>query len=150
MAALDYHVIEGVTGIPRDELESLYNQLGADGWKVNQVIELHQNRRRVIFVQAGAVVEYKVVDYATGQDLAAVEATLDSLGADGWLLAQILTLKLNERRAIMMRGPGVDGGGGTGGGIPEAPQDSLMYGRINATWDRALALTNDILDGGNF
>src|SRR5262245_20820758 len=111
MAAIDYHVIEGQTGQPADQLSALYNQLGADGWKLNYVVDLYQNRRRAIFVQAGAVVEYYVTDYATGQDTAGVEATLDSLGADGWMLAQILAIKQDQRRAIMMRGPGVDGGG---------------------------------------
>ncbi len=152
MAALDYHVIEGATGTSADELEALYNELGAEGWKLTHVVELIQNRRRAIFVQAGAMVEYLVTDYATGQDAAAVEATLDQLGADGWLLAQIVSLKQNERRAIMMRGPGVDGGGGggAGGGIDEAPQDNVTYGRLNAAWTPALALSNDILDGGSF
>jgi hypothetical protein len=36
------------------------------------------------------------------------------------------------------------------GGIPEAPIDGLMYGRQSAQWHRALAYTNDVLDGGNF
>jgi hypothetical protein len=36
------------------------------------------------------------------------------------------------------------------GGIPEAPTDGLMYGRQSAAWQRALAITNDLLDGGNF
>lgn len=143
MAAIDYHVIEGPTGISADDLSDLYNGLGEDGWKLNFVIDLYQNRRRAIFVQAGAVVEYLVRDYTTGQDSSEVEAIFDSLGADGWLLAQIIPLKQNERRAIMMRGPGVDGGGGPGGGIGEAPQDSVTYGRRNATW-------NSDLDGGGF
>lgn len=149
MAARDYHVIDGATGIPADELSGLYNDLGADGWKLNHVVDLFQNRRRAIFVQAGAMVEYLVIDYATGQDSAAVESTLDSYGTDGWLLAQIIPLKQNQRRAIMMRGPGVDGGGGTGG-IEEAPLDGITYGRIDARWDPALAKNNDVLDGGSF
>src|SRR5262245_46833435 len=127
--AFDYHVIEGPTGTPADELQTWYNELGADGWKLNHVVDLIQNRRRAIFVQAGAVVEYLVVDYTTGQDSVTVETTLDSYGADGWLLAQIIALKQDLRRAIMMRGPGVDGGGGSGGGIPEAPLDDVTYGR---------------------
>jgi hypothetical protein len=40
------------------------------------------------------------------------------------------------------------GGGGTG--FPEAPIDTLAYGRQDAGWTRVLAITNDILDGGNF
>src|SRR5262245_30964230 len=134
MAVVDYHVIEGTTGMSAADLEALYNNLGAQGWKLNTVIELHQNRRRVIFQQAGAVVEYHVVDYITGADTASVEQTLDNLGIDGWVLAQILALKQEQRRAIMMRGPGVDGGGGTGGGIPEAPSDGTTYGRNTAAW----------------
>lgn len=147
--AYDYHVIDGMTGVPADELNELYNELGAAGWKLNHVIDLYQNRRRAIFVQAGAVVEYLVVDYTTGQTLTEVETTLDNYGADGWLLAQIIPLRQDLRRAIMMRGPGTDGGG-TGGGIEEAPLDGLTYGRQSAAWNRALAITNDILDGGSF
>jgi hypothetical protein len=36
------------------------------------------------------------------------------------------------------------------GEFPEAPINGLMYGRQSASWQRALALTNDVLDGGNF
>jgi hypothetical protein len=36
------------------------------------------------------------------------------------------------------------------GGIPEAPTDGLMYGRQSAAWHRSLAITADLLDGGNF
>jgi hypothetical protein len=34
--------------------------------------------------------------------------------------------------------------------FPEAPVNGLMYGRQNATWQRSLAITLDVLDGGNF
>jgi hypothetical protein len=148
--ALDYHVIDGITGTPADELSDLYNSLGVDGWKLTHVVELYQNRRRAIFVQAGAMVEYLVVDYETGQDSIAVENTLDSYGVDGWLLSQIIALKQNLRRAILMRGPGVDGGGGGSGGIPDAPSDGVTYGRLNSSWNAALAHSNDTLDGGTF
>jgi hypothetical protein len=40
-------------------------------------------------------------------------------------------------------------GGGTGG-VPEAPINGLMYGRKDANWARALAIDNDVLDGGTF
>jgi hypothetical protein len=44
--------------------------------------------------------------------------------------------------------------GGGAAGVPEAPTDGLMYGRQSVSgtpsWQRALAITNDILDGGNF
>jgi hypothetical protein len=40
--------------------------------------------------------------------------------------------------------------GGSGGGIPEAPANSVAYGRENTTWVPVLALSGDILDGGNF
>jgi hypothetical protein len=42
------------------------------------------------------------------------------------------------------------GGPPTGGGVPEAPSDGVTYGRRNAAWNPALALSGDILDGGNF
>jgi len=41
-------------------------------------------------------------------------------------------------------------GASEGGGIEEAPADDLTYGRMNATWNRAVAADNDIMDGGNF
>ena len=52
----------------------------------------------------------------------------------------------------------VSGGGVTlvgtppapGAGIPEAPNDGVTYGRHNMAWNPALALSGDILDGGNF
>jgi len=34
--------------------------------------------------------------------------------------------------------------------IPDAPNDGLSYGRQSANWSRVLAITGDILDGGNF
>lgn len=44
--------------------------------------------------------------------------------------------------------------GGGAGGVPEAPADGLMYGRQSLggtpAWQRALAITGDVLDGGNF
>lgn len=44
-------------------------------------------------------------------------------------------------------------GGGSGGGIEEAPintDDPHSWGRQNAAWTRVLAVSNDTLDGGNF
>jgi hypothetical protein len=41
-------------------------------------------------------------------------------------------------------------GGGTGGGIPDAPADGTAYGRLSGAWSRVLAITGDVLDGGNF
>jgi hypothetical protein len=40
--------------------------------------------------------------------------------------------------------------GGGPGSFPEAPIDSTSYGRMNAGWTRVLAITGDVLDGGNF
>ena len=40
--------------------------------------------------------------------------------------------------------------GGGPGTVPEAPNDGLMYGRQSLAWHRALAITGDVLDGGNF
>jgi hypothetical protein len=40
--------------------------------------------------------------------------------------------------------------GGGGGGIPEAPNDGVTYGRHNMSWNPALAKTGDVLDGGSF
>jgi hypothetical protein len=38
----------------------------------------------------------------------------------------------------------------SGGGIPEAPADSVAYGRRNIAWTPVLMISGDILDGGNF
>ena len=35
-------------------------------------------------------------------------------------------------------------------GVPEAPSDSVTYGRYNMTWVPALAKSGDVLDGGSF
>jgi hypothetical protein len=40
--------------------------------------------------------------------------------------------------------------GSGGGGISDAPIDGLAYGRQDASWSRVLAITGDLLDGGNF
>jgi phage gp45-like len=45
--------------------------------------------------------------------------------------------------------PGPQGPPGDSWGS-EAPLDGLAYGRQSATWHRVLAITGDILDGGNF
>lgn len=45
---------------------------------------------------------------------------------------------------------GATGLQGAGAEFPEAPINSLAYGRLNANWARVLAITNDVLDGGNY
>jgi hypothetical protein len=35
-------------------------------------------------------------------------------------------------------------------GFAEAPMDHLTYGRVDAAWSRVLAITEDLLDAGNF
>jgi hypothetical protein len=35
-------------------------------------------------------------------------------------------------------------------GVPEAPSDGVTYGRRNMVWNPALALSGDVLDGGQF
>ena len=37
-----------------------------------------------------------------------------------------------------------------GGGVPEAPSNGITYGRRNQIWNPVLALSGDVLDGGNF
>jgi hypothetical protein len=44
----------------------------------------------------------------------------------------------------------VDSHAGSGGGISEAPSDTLTYGRQDAGWSRVLGITGDVFDGGNF
>jgi Collagen triple helix repeat (20 copies) len=36
------------------------------------------------------------------------------------------------------------------GGVPEAPTNSVAYGRYNTTWTAVLRVSNDVIDGGNF
>jgi Collagen triple helix repeat (20 copies) len=36
------------------------------------------------------------------------------------------------------------------GGVPEAPTDSIAYGRYNTAWSPVLRISGDVLDGGNF
>jgi Domain of unknown function (DUF4082) len=52
--------------------------------------------------------------------------------------------------ATNMPGPPGPAGGGSGGGIAEAPLDSVAYGRRNADWVHVLMATGDIVDGGNY
>lgn len=40
--------------------------------------------------------------------------------------------------------------GGGGGGLSDAPVDGHAYGRQSAAWNRVIAATNDVVDGGNF
>ena len=56
----------------------------------------------------------------------------------------------NRQEVIVSLGTDTPISGGGGGGIPDAPTDSTTYGRYNATWNRALAYSNDTLDGGDF
>ena len=52
---------------------------------------------------------------------------------------------------ILVTGTGViSSTGGSGGGLPEAPLDGFAYGRQLASWNRVLAATDDVVDGGNF
>jgi phage gp45-like len=44
----------------------------------------------------------------------------------------------------------LDGSGRLTSSITEAPSNGQAYGRVNAGWQRVLAITGDVLDGGNF
>jgi hypothetical protein len=144
--AVENLVVNYDVGQTTDALAAFLNSYGVDGWRLTQVYALKQNTRRGIFVAAGTT-EYLVVDYDTGQTPGDLESFLDGYGADGWEISQIDMLQYSKRRAIFMRGQGTGGGGG---GIEEAPLDDVTYGRRNASWNPALALDNDTLDGGNF
>ena len=45
---------------------------------------------------------------------------------------------------------GVPGTGGGGGEFPDAPNNGISYGRKNLAWVPVLALSGDVLDGGNY
>jgi hypothetical protein len=141
VSAMDYFVADYPTGGPVSEVTDLLNSYGADGWSLNSLEMLLQNKRRAVFEQVGAMVEYLVVDYDAGLPASQLEADLDGYGVDGWSLTQVDMLNQNKRRAILTKGPASSGGGG--GGIEEAPLDGTTYGRRNASWQREL-------DGGSF
>jgi hypothetical protein len=44
----------------------------------------------------------------------------------------------------------LDGTGALTSSVGEAPTDGLAYGRLSSGWHRVLAITGDVLDGGNF
>jgi hypothetical protein len=54
--------------------------------------------------------------------------------------------------SIIVTGTGVisSPGGGGGSGFPDGPLDGLTYGRKMAAWERVIAASNDVVDGGNF
>jgi hypothetical protein len=143
---VDYQVVDYPAGQPADEVQSVFNSYGANGWQLSQVDIKNQRTRRAVFI-LGTTAEYLVVDYDTGEPTDDLSNFLDGYGVDGWQLAQVDLLTQRQRRAIFMR---VADGTGSGGGFPEAPTDGVTYGRMNATWNPTLALSNDILDGGNF
>jgi len=136
-------------GVPADQLTAQLNTLGADGWWLVENYVTQFQRRRTIFKQVGGVVEYLVDDQSVGSNAQNVEDHLDTLGADGWEMVTMDLVLQNKRRAIFARGGGSSGGGGTPG-FPDAPADGVTYGRLDQHWNPALALNNDILDGGNF
>jgi hypothetical protein len=45
---------------------------------------------------------------------------------------------------------GPEGPMGPGGGIAEAPNDGVAYGRQSLAWTHVLMASNDIVDGGNY
>lgn len=145
----DYYVLDFIAGRPAADLAAFLNVAGAEGWRIRNIDMMRQNERRVIFVKGEAMTEYLVVDYDTGLPAAQLEADLDGYGASGWELVHVDTLQQAKRRGVLMKvSDGAPGAGG--GGIPEAPEDDITYGRRNTVWTPALALSNDVLDGGNF
>jgi hypothetical protein len=135
-------------GLSPQDATDMLNGIGASGWQMSQNYRTQFHSRRSIFTQAGATIEYLVIDWPTGHTTADLEQLLDGYGVDGWELKSLDMLMLNTRRAVFMRGGTSTGGGG--GGIPEAPSDGNTYGRMNTTWNLAIAANNDTIDGGNF
>jgi hypothetical protein len=147
MTAVDYHVVDRAMGTTAQEATDILNSIGASGWQINQNYLINVKNRRSVFVQAAAgTPEYLVIDWPTGDTPAELEQLLDSYGVDGWELQTVDVTGMVQRRAIFMRGVT----GTSGGGIAEAPQDGSTYGRMNATWNPAIARNNDIIDGGAF
>lgn len=128
------------------DLTTRLNEIGADGWWLIENFTIRVNYRRTIFKE-GPVTEYIVNDTITGHPVGDVEDMLNSYGADGWEMVALDMILRDTRRAIFARP--VSGGSG-GGGIAEAPTDGVTYGRMDAAWNPTLALSGDVLDGGNF
>jgi hypothetical protein len=144
---VDYLVIERQMGQPADALTARLNVIGAGGWWLTENYQTKYQVRRTIFKQVSGVVEYLVTDSPTGRPIQDIEDMLDGYGAQGWELTTLDLIAPTRRRAIFARG----GSGGSGGpGFPDAPADGVTYGRQNQNWNPALALNNDVLDGGNF
>jgi hypothetical protein len=142
-----YHVIEREMGQSAADLTTVLNGIGANGWWLIENFVIRLGYRRTIF-KDGPVTEYLVNDTITGSPVSDVENMLNSIGANGWEMVALDMVLKTTRRAIFARP--VSGGSGGGGGIPEAPSDGTTYGRMNTTWNPALAHDSDVLDGGSF
>lgn len=71
----------------------------------------------------------------------------------GGVMDGIITLKadpLNPLEAATKHYVDINIGSGGGGGIPEAPNDGVTYGRRFSAWNQVVAAHNDVVDGGNF
>lgn len=127
----NYLVVDYSTGKAPADLVAFLNGYGADGWSLIDIDLRQATTRRAIFIMATAPVEYTVIDYDTGKTTEELQAELDGLGVDGWELLTVDMRRSNVRRSVLMRG---GGGVSAGGGIPEAPQDGNLYGRIDLSW----------------
>jgi hypothetical protein len=98
--------------------------------------------------QAATPVQYKVLDQPwSPSDPALTQAMLTAQGQQGWQLIAAWPSPVRERtRWVFGTPPAASGGGGTGG-IPEAPADSLLYGRKSAAWSRAVDVAGDTMTG---
>jgi hypothetical protein len=142
----EYLTVDYDMGHPPESLTDSFNVYGAQGWLVSDVQQIASNKRRVVFTQTGSAVEYLVINYDVGKSSDAVTVDLNSYGADGWVMNSVYMIRQNLRRIIFTK----DNGGQSGGGIAEAPLDDKTYGRMNATWNLAIAHDNDVVDGGSF
>jgi hypothetical protein len=143
-----YLTVDYTMGQTPQDLTAMFNIYGAQGWQIRAIEIAKYNERRVEFMQRSGSIEYLVIDYDAGKPAEILTDDLNGYGVDGWQLSEVDLARHNLRRAILMRGPGLDGG--TGGGIEEAPLNDQTYGRRNATWNLAIAADNDVIDGGSF
>jgi hypothetical protein len=139
-----YLTVDYNMGQTSQDLTDVYNQYGQQGWELASVEVTRYDRRRAVFAQGAGPAEYLVVDYDAGKPAQTLTDDLNGYGVDGWQLKNVDLARSNVRRAIFIK---TTDSGGSGGGLPEAPQNGLPYGRMDAVWTQVCATP---IDGGSF
>jgi hypothetical protein len=109
---VDYLTVDYQMGQTPQDLSDFYNSYGAQGWAISSIEAVVHNQRRVVFNQAGSVIQYLVIDYPAGETPEQLTSDLNGYGASDWALKSTDLAKTNLRRAIFMKN-GTAGAGGT-------------------------------------